>query len=83
MGQGALSRLRDRAAAQQQLAAAVRALLPDFIDASLVKVDLVEDGNLRLEVPAGQARLLAQLLPSLPPALTEYAVRRVSIRARP
>ncbi len=81
--QGSLGRLRQAAIRNAQLNAAVRALLPAWLDGSEVEAVLDAWGILRLRAPLAQSRTVRQILPLLAERLASFGVRSVRLEQHP
>lgn len=75
-----LAGLRAQANHNAELAAAIRAALPEWLAGDNLDHLLQANGVLVITAPGGQARQLGQILPMLRERLRPYGIRRVSIR---
>ncbi len=81
--QGSLGRLLQATLRNAQLNAAVRALLPAWLDGSKVEAVLDAWGILRLRAPLAQALTVRQILPLLAGRLAVFGVRSVRLEQHP
>ena len=82
VGLGALSRMQTTAARHEELACALQAAMPEWLECDELQFELTSRSVLYLQTTNAQARLLDQILPMLTREMRRWGVRRVLVRGK-